>query len=114
MMKKILFIMIALLLVGCATWTFDGSTTVAVKDKAGNTYSCVFDYATTAQKGSCKFFIQKGMVVYKCELSIEKQKNFTVEEDCTIEITLQPAEPKTDQACHFPKNQTKAFYNRTL
>ena len=101
-MKKILFIAIALLLVGCATWTFDGSTTVMVKDKAGNTYSCNLDYAKDAQAGECSFYIQKGIVVYKCTLGIEKRENFSVETDCTVEIVLQPAEIQEDQELIIP------------
>lgn len=100
---------------GCATWSFDGATTVQVKDKSGNTYTCNLNYADDAKQGECSFYIQKGIVVYKCTLGIEKRENFTVEQDCTIEITLEPAEePKEDQACHLPKNHTDAFHSRTI
>ena len=112
-MKRILLLF--LFVGGCATWSFDGATTVQVKDKSGNTYTCNLNYSPDAKAGECSFYIQKGIVVYKCTLGIEKRENFTVEQDCTIEITLEPAEEsKEDQALIIPENQTTAFYNRTI
>ena len=108
-MKKIILLitLLTLFMVGCATWQFKTKNTVQVTDKAGNVYQCVIDYTKDQQGSECSFFVQKGAVIYKCRFAIEHAKDFIVEQDCKIEIVMEPNEPQADQPLVMPTTQTE-------